>query len=54
MHNMILGTLQRGPRLGLVGASRVWSRTSGESQEQSGDERVCIGACKHSIDDAIP
>ena len=37
-----------------VGDSRVQSRANGMNRERSGEERVCRGACRHSIDAAVP
>ena len=37
-HNSLC-SLRTGSRLGLVRASRVWSRASGASRERSGDKR---------------
>ena len=41
-------------RIGSVGDSRVQSRANGMNRERSGEERVCRGACRHSIDAAVP
>ena len=37
-----------------VGDSRVQSRAKGMNREWSGEEGVCRGACRHSIDAAVP
>ena len=37
-----------------VGDSRAQSRANGMNREQSGEEGVCRGACRHSIDAAVP
>ena len=37
-----------------VGDSRVQSRANGMNRERSGEEGVCMGACGHSIDAAVP
>ena len=37
-----------------VGDSRVQSRANGMSRERSGEEGVRRGACRHSIDAAVP
>ena len=37
-----------------IGDSRVQSRANGMNRERSGEERVCRGACRHSIDAAVP
>ena len=37
-----------------VGDSRVQSRANGMNRERSGEEGVCRGACRHSIDAAVP
>ena len=37
-----------------VGDSRVQSRANGMNRERSGEEGVCGGACRHSIDAAVP
>ena len=37
-----------------VGDSRVKSRANGMNRERSGEEGVCRGACRHSIDAAVP
>ena len=34
--------------------SRVQSRANGMNRERSGEEGVCMGACRHSIDAAVP
>ena len=37
-----------------VGDSRVQSRANGMSRDRSGEEGVRRGACRHSIDAAVP
>ena len=37
-----------------VGDSRVQSRANAMNRERSGEEGVCGGACRHSIDAAVP
>ena len=37
-----------------VGDSRVQSRANGMNREWSGEEGVCKGACRHSIDATVP
>ena len=37
-----------------IGDSRVQSRANGMNRGRSGEEGVCRGACRHSIDAAVP
>ena len=37
-----------------VGDSRVQSRANGMNRERSGEDGVRRGACRHSIDAAVP
>ena len=49
-----LGTTRPACEQAPVGDSRVQSRANGMTRERSGEEGVCGGACRHSIDAAVP